>query len=60
MAPGDVKKLAQSFLKDQAEIIKKHGNTPKLSGQNFKRAMNDTTKTFAALKAASAKFTTAT
>lgn len=57
MATSEVKKLAQNFLRDQAEIIKKHGHTPKMSGQNFRRVMNDTRKTFENLRAAYSKST---
>jgi len=57
MARNETTKLAQNFLKDQAAIIKKHGNTPKMSGQNFRRVMNDTKRTFEHLRIASGKFT---
>jgi hypothetical protein len=55
MATSEFKKLAQNYLRDQAAIIKKHGHTPKMSGQKFRSAMNDTKKTFENLKAAYSK-----
>jgi hypothetical protein len=55
MAISESKKLAQNYLRDQAAIIRKHGHTPKMSGQNFRRVMNDTKKTFDNLKAAYSK-----
>jgi hypothetical protein len=52
MSPQDAKKNAALFLKDQAAIIKKYGEAPKLSGQRFQAAFNGTVRTFRSLGAA--------
>lgn len=52
MSPSEAKKNAKQFLKDQAEIIKKYGEAPKLSGEDYKAALDDTTKTFESLSTA--------
>jgi len=52
MSPGEAKKNAAQFLKDLAAIMKKHGEGPKLSRQDYKAALSDTTKTFQSLSAA--------
>ncbi len=57
MTTTEVKKLAQTFLEDQAAIIRKHGHAPKLSGPKFKRALSDTRKTFETLRTASTRIT---
>jgi hypothetical protein len=49
MSPRDAKKNAAQFLRDQAAIMKKYGKAPKLSGQDYKAALSDTTKTFQSL-----------
>ena len=45
--------FAAKFLRDQAEIMKKYGEGPKLSGPSFEAAVNETKKTFKTLSAAS-------
>jgi hypothetical protein len=52
----DAKKKAEQYLRDQAEIIRKYGGVPKLRGEKYKEAVNDTTRTFKML--ASARHTT--
>jgi hypothetical protein len=52
MSGNQVTKLAAKFLKDQAEIMKKYGEAPKMSGASFQAAVNDTKKTFKALRSA--------
>ncbi len=49
MSPSEARKNAEQFLKDQAKIIKKYGEAPKLSGAGYKAALNQTTKTFQSL-----------
>ncbi len=49
MTPRDAKKNAEQFLKAQAAIMRKYGEAPKLSGQDYKAALSDTTKTFQTL-----------
>jgi len=51
MSANQATKLATQFLKDQAEIMKKYGEGPKLSGSNFVAAVNETKKTFKTLRA---------
>ena len=52
MSGNQVTKLAAKFLKDQAEIMKKYGEGPKLSGPSFVAAVNETKKTFKTLSSA--------
>lgn len=52
MSNSEAKKNAKQFLKDQAAIIKKYGDAPKLAGQSYKAALQDTTKTFKSLSTA--------
>ncbi|HEY5021448.1 MAG TPA: hypothetical protein VII30_03060 [Gemmatimonadaceae bacterium] len=52
MSPDEAKKNAAQFLKDQAEIIKRYGKAPKLSGRGYQDVLNDTTKTFQSLSSA--------
>jgi hypothetical protein len=52
MATSETRKLAQDFLKDEAEIIRKYGHSPKMSGQKFQRVVNATKRTFDNLKTA--------
>jgi hypothetical protein len=49
MSSSEAKKHAKQFLKDQAAIISKYGEAPKLSGQSYKTALLDTTRTFQTL-----------
>jgi hypothetical protein len=49
MSPSEAKKNAEQFLRDQAAIIKKYGEAPKLSGEDYQAVLNDTTKTFESL-----------
>jgi hypothetical protein len=55
MAPTEAKKMAENYLKAQAKIIAKYGSPPKLSGDRYRRAMNDTRRTFQTLTAAGTK-----
>jgi hypothetical protein len=52
MSANQATKLATQFLKDQAEIMKKYGEGPKLSGANFEAAVNETKRTFKTLSSA--------
>lgn len=49
MSPSEAKRNAAQFLKDQAAIMKKYGEAPKLSRQDYQAALTDTTKTFQSL-----------
>lgn len=49
MSADEAKKSAVQFLKDQAEIMKKHGESPKLRGARYQEALLDTARTFRAL-----------
>jgi hypothetical protein len=52
MSPKNVTQLAANFLRDQAEIMKKYGQGPKLSGPSFETAVSATKKTFKTLSSA--------
>jgi hypothetical protein len=49
MSPDEARQNAAQFLKDQAEIIKRFGKAPKLSGRGYQDVLNETTKTFQTL-----------
>ena len=53
MSEQDAKKLAEQYLKKQAQIIQKYGKAPKLQGDRYQDALRETKKTFEALRAKS-------
>ncbi len=55
MSSKQAKQTAERYLKEQAEIIKKYGGTPKLSGERYREALAETQKTFQALSASKPK-----
>lgn len=55
MSTDEAKKNAVQFLKAQAEIMKKYGQSPKLRGPDYQAALVDTARTFAALSGANTK-----
>jgi hypothetical protein len=46
MATKDAEKLTTSYLKDQAKIMRKYGETPKLSGKIYEAAFKSIASTF--------------
>jgi hypothetical protein len=46
MSDKQAAQAAAQYMKDQVEIMKKYGETPKVSGPNYKTAVRDTTRTF--------------
>lgn len=46
MASSAAKKKAEQYLRDQAKIISKYGNPPKLHGEKYKEALSQTQRTF--------------
>ncbi len=52
MSEFQAKQTATQYLKDQAEIMKKYGDTPKLSGKSYESAVNATTRTFQTISSA--------
>ncbi|GGG83956.1 hypothetical protein [Edaphobacter dinghuensis] len=51
MSEKQAKEAAAQYMKDQAEIMKKYGETPKMSGSTYKTAVRDTTRTFQTISA---------
>jgi hypothetical protein len=49
MATKEAKTLATRYLKEIAEIKKKYGETPKLSGKRYDAAVKDLAETFESL-----------
>lgn len=49
MSGKEAKQNAERFLKEQAEIMRKYGDAPKLRGAEYKSALEQTAKTFQAL-----------
>jgi hypothetical protein len=49
MSSQDAKKAAEQYLRDQAKIMEKYGSAPKLQGDRYREAVNDTTRAFKAL-----------
>jgi hypothetical protein len=52
MSSAQAKQTATQYLKDQAEIMKKYGDSPKLSGKRYEAAMKATTRTFKTISSA--------
>jgi hypothetical protein len=46
MSNAQAEQAATRYLRDQAEIMKKYGTAPKLSGPNYQAAKTAVTKTF--------------
>jgi hypothetical protein len=46
MSKNQAMAAATQYLKDQAAIMKKYGNAPKLSGPSYTAAKNATVRTF--------------
>ena len=55
MSADEARKNAVQFLKDQAAIMRKYGDTPKMRGDDYKAALNETAKKFESLSAARKK-----
>jgi hypothetical protein len=51
MSKNEAKQAATQYLKDQAEIMKKYGAAPKLSGKRYEEAKTATARTFQTLSA---------
>jgi hypothetical protein len=49
MSAKEASKAAAQYIKDQAEIMRKHGESPKLSGKNYDSAVRATAQTFQAI-----------
>lgn len=54
MSSQEAKKAAEQYIKDQAKIMEKYGSSPKLQGNRYREAVNNTTRTFEMLSNASA------
>jgi hypothetical protein len=52
MSGRDAKKLAEEYLKQQAKIMEKYGQAPKLHGERYREAVIETKRTIQALSAA--------
>jgi hypothetical protein len=52
MAPEHADQIAARYLKEQADIIKKYGDAPQLSGERYDHAVSATRKTFEAISRA--------
>lgn len=49
MSKKQAQETATKYLKDQAQIMKKYGSAPKLSGKRYEEAKTATTRTFQTL-----------
>ena len=49
MSDSQAKETATRYLKEQAEIMRKHGDSPKTQGKRFDSAVKESTKTFKVL-----------
>lgn len=52
MPKSEAKETAVQYLKEQAEIMKKYGAAPKLSGKRYEAALTATTRTFKTMSSA--------
>ncbi|HEX5236190.1 MAG TPA: hypothetical protein VFW25_12770 [Silvibacterium sp.] len=46
MSDQQAAQAAQKYMEKQAEIMKKYGESPKLSGKRYESAIKATTRTF--------------
>jgi hypothetical protein len=46
MSKTEANETATRYMKEQAEIMKKYGDAPKLSGPDYQAAIAATTRTF--------------
>jgi len=46
MSKTEASKTATRYMQEQAEIMKKYGDAPKLSGPDYQAAIAATTRTF--------------
>jgi len=46
MSESQAAQAAARYMKDQAEVMKKYGESPKLSGPKYASAVKATTRTF--------------
>jgi hypothetical protein len=42
--------VAENFIRDQLKIMEKHGSAPKLGTKEYRKLIDDTQKTFQALR----------
>jgi len=54
MSESKAEKIAAKYLKDQAKIIAKYGEAPKLSGDSYQEAKSDAARTFQLLSSSKA------
>ena len=47
--------IAENFIKDQIEIMKRYGRGPKLSAKAYRSLVSDTQRSFESMKAPSTK-----
>jgi hypothetical protein len=59
MSSQDAKKAAEQYIREQAKIMQKYGSSPKLHGERYREAVNDTKRTFELLSNASSSAKTA-
>jgi len=46
MSESQAAQAAARYMKDQAEVMKKYGESPKVSGKRYESAVKATTRTF--------------
>jgi hypothetical protein len=51
MSEKQAAQAAAQYMKDQAAIMKKYGESPKVSGANYESAVRATTRTFQTISA---------
>jgi hypothetical protein len=49
MSKDEAQQAATRYLRDQAEIMKKYGSAPKLSGKRYEESKTATTRAFQSL-----------
>ncbi len=52
MSKSEAKQAATQYLQDQADIMKKYGAAPKMSGKRYEAARTATTRTFKTISSA--------
>jgi hypothetical protein len=46
MSTQEATQAAAKYIQDQADIMRKYGESPKLSGENYDSAVRETSRTF--------------
>jgi hypothetical protein len=55
MSESEARKTATRYINEQAEIMRKYGESPKMDGKRFETTLKETTRTFKVLRGGKAR-----